>query len=115
MGNMQREKGKRGERELAGILRENGFDTRRGQQYNGADGSADVIGLPEIHVEVKRVERLNIYEAVQQAQRDARPGEMPAVFYRKNRESWLVTMPLTDWLKLYQHSEIKANSEKGEI
>ena len=105
MGNMQREKGKRGERELAGILRENGFDTRRGQQYNGADGSADVIGLPGVHIECKRTERLNVCEAVQQAQRDARPGEAPAVFSRKNRGPWLVTMPLTDWLKLYQKAE----------
>ncbi len=105
MGNMQREKGKRGERELAGILRENGFDTRRGQQYNGADGSADVIGLPGVHIECKRAERLNIGEAVQQAQRDARPGEASVVFHRKNREPWLVTMPLTDWLKLYQKAE----------
>lgn len=64
MGKMQREKGKRGERELAGILRKYGFDSRRGQQYSGANGDADVAGLPGIHVEVKRVERLNISEAM---------------------------------------------------
>ena len=37
-----REKGKRGERELAGKLREYGFGCRRGQQYSGANGDADV-------------------------------------------------------------------------
>ena len=46
MGKAQREKGKRGERELAGILRDYGYDTRRGQQFCGSDGSADVVGLP---------------------------------------------------------------------
>ena len=100
-----RQKGKRGELELSHLLRQYGYDTRWGQQYNGADGSADVIGIPGVHIECKRVERLNIGEAVQQAQRDARPGETPAVFHRKNREPWLVTMPLTDWLKMYQKAE----------
>lgn len=104
MGKMQREKGKRGERELAGILREHGFDSRRGQQYSGINGDADVVGLPGIHVEVKRVERLSISEAMKQSQRDARPGELPAVFHRRNREEWLVTMPLGVWMELYQQS-----------
>lgn len=95
-------KGKRGELELAAKLREYGFTSRRGVQYNGADGSADVIGLPGIHIEVKRVEKLNICEAVKQAQGDAKEGEMPAVFHRKNWEQWLVTMSLSDWIALYQ-------------
>ena len=47
MGKMQREKGKRGERELAGILRDYGYNCRRGQQYCGTSGDADVIGLPD--------------------------------------------------------------------
>lgn len=97
-----RQKGARGERELAGILREHGFDSRRGQQYCGLNGDADVIGLPGIHIECKRVERLNIYEAMQQAGRDSRDGEVPVVFHRKNREGWLVTMGLDDWLEMYK-------------
>lgn len=49
-------KGKRGERELAAILKEYGYnEARRGQQYCGADGSADVIGLPGIHIEAKQL------------------------------------------------------------
>lgn len=67
MGKAQREKGKRGERELAGILRDYGYDTRRGQQFCGSDGSADVVGLPGIHIECKRVEKLNLLEAMEQA------------------------------------------------
>lgn len=50
MGKAERERGKRGERELAKILREYGYDTKRGQQYCGAAGNADVIGLPGIHI-----------------------------------------------------------------
>ena len=40
-----REKGARGERELARKLREYGYHSRRGQQYSGANGDADVVGL----------------------------------------------------------------------
>ena len=52
-------KGSRGERELSSKLKEHGFDTRRGQQYCGANGDADVVGLPNIHIECKRVQALN--------------------------------------------------------
>lgn len=62
-----RDKGKRGELELAKVLRGYGYDTRRGQQYCGANGDADVVGLPGIHIECKRVERLNLDDAMAQA------------------------------------------------
>ena len=97
-----RQKGAAGERELAKKLREYGYDCRRGQQYCGANGDADVIGLPGIHIECKRVERLNIDEAMLQAIRDRREGEYPAVFHRKNNGKWMVTMLLDDWQEIYR-------------
>ena len=63
-----REKGKRGEREWASVCREHGWDVRRTVQYCGNTGDAsDCVGLPGIHQEVKRVERLDIYGAMAQA------------------------------------------------
>ena len=97
-----RQKGAAGERELAKKLREYGYDCRRSQQYCGANGDADVIGLPGIHIECKRVERLNIDEAMLQAIRDRREGEFPAVFHRKNNSKWMVTMLLDDWQEIYR-------------
>lgn len=97
-----RQKGKRGELEAAKVLKEYGYETRRGQQYSGATGDADVVGLPGIHLEIKRVEKLNISEAMQQSIRDAREGELPVVMHRKNRETWLVTMPLRVFMVLYK-------------
>ena len=99
-----RQKGAGGERELSHILREYGYNCRRGQQYSGANGDADVVGLPDVHIECKRVERLNLSEAIKQAVRDAEATEVPAVFHRKNREEWLVTMRLEDWIKMYTES-----------
>ena len=97
-----RQKGKRGELEAAKVLKQYGYDARRGQQFSGANGDADVVGLPGIHLEVKRVEKLNISEAMQQSIRDAREGELPVVMHRKNRETWLVTMPLRVFMVLYK-------------
>lgn len=104
MGKASRDKGKRGERELAAALREYGYETRRGQQYAGANGDADVVGLEGIHIECKRVERLNIYEAMDQARRDAKAEKLPAVFHRRDRREWLVTMTLDDWISLYREA-----------
>lgn len=100
-----REKGKRGELELAKKLREYGYDVRRGAQYCGANGDADVVGLPGIHIECKRVEKLNLYDALAQAKADAEPWRLPAVIHRKNDCKWLVTMELDDWIKIYSEWE----------
>lgn len=111
MGKSQRERGKRGERELAGKLREYGYNCRRGAQYCGANGDADVIGLPGIHIECKRVERLNILDAISQAAHDAKSGRIPAVFHRRDRSEWLVTMKLSDWIGLYREWEAGRTEE----
>jgi Holliday junction resolvase len=99
-----KQKGKRGELELSHKLQDYGFDTRRSVQYNGKadDGQADLLGLPGIHIECKRVEKLNLYDAMAQAIHDAKDGELPSVFHRKNHSEWLVTMRLSDWIKLYK-------------
>lgn len=97
-----RQKGARGERELASKLREHGFEARRGVQYSGANGDADVVGLPGIHIEVKRVERFSLYDALAQSKRDARYDELPVVMHRKNNCEWVVVQPLDDWLEMYK-------------
>lgn len=98
-----RAKGKRGELEIAHLLREYGYnDARRTAQYCGNTGDAsDVVGLPNIHIEVKRVEKLNIEKAMAQSSRDARDGEMPVVMHRKDRHPWLVTMSMGDFMEMY--------------
>lgn len=102
-----RAKGARGERELANLLKEYGYDTRRGQQYSGANGDADVVGLPCVHIECKRVEKLNLDKAMEQSIRDARAMEIPVVMHRKDRGDWLVTMELYEWMQLYKDWESK--------
>lgn len=94
-------KGSRGEAEFAAILTAEGFPARRNsQRYVGGRGNPDVAatGLDRYHFEVKRVERLNINAAMEQAERDA-AGRVPVVAHRRNRRPWLITMKLADWLK----------------
>lgn len=103
-----KDKGARFERSLASKFREYGYDARRTAQYCGNTGDAsDVIGLPGIHIEAKHQERMNLYEWMAQAKRDARAGgdKLPAVFHKKNNCAILVTMELDDWMNLYREFE----------
>jgi len=98
-----RDKGKRGEREWAAYLTELGFDARRGVQYHGGPDSPDICGgIPGTHAEVKRVERLNIHDAIQQAQDDSGGTLIPYVAHRRNRSEWLVTLRARDIIRLAQ-------------
>lgn len=99
-----RAKGKRGELALVRRLREYGYEARRGQQFSGANGDADVVGLPGIHIECKWVERLNIWDAIDQSTRDAKAEEIPTVMHKKNGTQWLVTLSLDDFMQLYGES-----------
>lgn len=101
-----KQKGKKGELELSHKLQEYGYNTRRTNQYCGNTGDAsDVVGLDGIHIECKRVEKLNLYDAMSQAIHDSVNGDLPTVFHRKNRCEWLVTMRLEDWINLYREWE----------
>lgn len=96
-----RDKGQRGERELAEYLRQAGYEARRGAQFSGANGDPDVVcSVPGIHIEVKRTEKLRLWEAILQAVRDAKGGRMPTVWHRANRQPWLVTLRASDFIEL---------------
>jgi len=106
-GRGSRNKGANGERELAKIFREEyGIEAQRGKVFYH---ESDMTGIPGIHPEVKRVERLNVQEAMEQAVREAekRQDGKPVVFHRRNNKGWLVTMRLGDWIKLYQKNQEK--------
>lgn len=91
------QKGKAGEREAAEFLRQHGFQSRRGQQFSGSPDSPDVVSDLPYHVEVKRVEKLNLESACLQAERDSN-GKPWIVLHRKNRGKWLVTIDAETFL-----------------
>lgn len=104
-----KKKGKAGELEWAAFCREQGFDCRRSAQYCGNTGqAADVVGIPGLHMEVKRTEKLSIYDAIDQARRDstaAGRGETPIVAHRKNYCDWLVILRAEDFFEIYKETD----------
>lgn len=120
-----KQKGKRGELEAAHFFQKYGFNARRSQQFAGMNGDADVVGVPFLHLEIKRNERLNLDKAMEQSQRDAREGEVPTVVHRKDRQDWRITMMLEDFMPFFmayveqqkgQNNECKetdAEAERG--
>ena len=103
MGKTSQRKGRDGERELRDRLKEYGYDVECGEPQSFGK-VPDLVGLPGIHIECKRVERLNVPEAMQQAVRDSERFQngMPALFHRRNRQPWLVTVRLDDFMRMYQ-------------
>ena len=107
IGRASKRKGAVGERQLAKVLSSYGYDCRRGRQYCGGAGNPDVVGLPGVHIECKRVEKLNLYAAVRQAISDARFGRIPTVMHRKNNQEWLVTLRLSDFMEMYKETDLE--------
>ena len=106
MGINSRDKGARYEREVAKYLKGFGYETSRSAQWCGKTGQADVIGLPMIHIECKHYKNRSFdYEWMEQAKRDARPGEIPVVFHKIDYHEDLVTMRRSDFMELYTEWE----------
>lgn len=114
MGKSSQAKGRRAEIELVRVLQENGIPAEPGQAVSYGS-TPDITGVKGVHVEVKRRENVNLSAALEQAQRDAaRFGDgLPAVFHRRSRECWRVTMDLEDWMKLYLSAE--GGDENGRL
>ena len=110
-----RRKGKVGEREFASLLREHGFDARRGQQFAGGADSPDVVSdaLAWLHVEVKRVQNLNLTDACVQAEGDSR-GKPWVVAHRRNHAPWLITMRAEIFFELLR-GELPPDESMGHL
>ncbi|MCO5190728.1 MAG: hypothetical protein M9918_21390 [Anaerolineae bacterium] len=97
-GKRSNSKGKRGELEAAKILADILNTTaRRGRQYAGSAESPDVLvnGF-DVQLEVKRCEKLSIYPALAQAERDAAGKRPSAVLHRRNHKPWLFVCRVDD-------------------
>ena len=110
-----RAKGAVGEREWAKFLSDAGFPARRGQQFNGLEGKDVVCDSLQIHWEVKRTERFQLYKALDQATKDAALTEMPVVAHRMSRKRWVVVLDANDFMELCRDSNlVKVKFESGE-
>lgn len=98
-----RDKGARYERHIAHRIREWGYDAERGCQHAGGKDSPDVKhNMEGIHIEAKKVEKLNIWKALEQSERDAGEGETPIVVFSRNRAKDYVALPFEDFMNMYR-------------
>lgn len=106
-GKSSQRKGRTGEIELAHILQSYGYPV----QAVSFGNTPDLTGLPGVHIEAKRVERLNVSEAMTQAVRDSEKFHdgIPILFHRRNRQEWLTTMRLTDFMAIYEQAKMPDN------
>jgi hypothetical protein len=94
----QRRKGKDGELDLVHWLRKHDIYAERGAQHRGGPHSPDVV-VPDwawLHIEAKRVQSMDLGSAalelaLQQSEREAAPGQIPVVFWRRNRRPWALS------------------------
>jgi hypothetical protein len=105
MGGISRNKGKLGERELAGLISEYlGYEVRR--RVRQRDGDSDLEGVPGWCIEVKRHRTasradLRVWwcQACTQAEKVA---QKPVLAYRRDRDEWRMVWPVAMHLGVQQ-------------
>lgn len=96
-----RDKGARYERHVAEVICKYDFEAERGCQHSGGKDSPDVKhNIPGIHIEAKAVEKLNIWKALAQSERDAGEDETPTVVFKRNYGKDYIALPFEDFLKI---------------
>ena len=105
-----RDKGARFERLLAKMLREHGYEAERGCQHSGGKDSPDVKhNMTRLHIEAKDVEKLNIWNALEQSKRDAGDDEIPVVMFKRNRTQVYVAVPFEEFMEMFKAWEVQIN------
>lgn len=97
-GKGRRDKGVRGEREVALA-----FEKAR-YQVRGLEAEGDHLVVCAdwltLHIEAKRQEKLRLPEWSRQAEAEAPQGTVPIVAYRASREPWRVSLKLDDFIEI---------------
>lgn len=112
----QKTKGDNYERELAAYINSlTGLTTALRAPLSGGgaigvlSGGADLMGVPNLFIEAKRVERLNFHDAMRQAEKNidkTKSPDIPIVINRKNRMPTgqsLCLLRLDDLLFFYRY------------
>lgn len=101
MGKFSRDKGKRFEQWVASKLRALGIACHRGWQARSGSDDADVVvdALPDVHIECKTGACPNIWKAMEQARKAAKPGTRPTVVAHRDHGPTVVVVDFCDWLE----------------
>lgn len=96
-GRASRRKGARGELQVRDVLREHGHLRAHRNHMSGGAGGGDLAdAIPDVHLEVKFVKRLDLHSAWRQADAAKRPTDSILIAHKGDNQPWLGTMLLTD-------------------
>lgn len=113
MSRTERDKGRKGEAEVAAIY------AAAGLQVRGLEGSGDHLVVCEpssgrvLHSEVKRQETARPWAWWEQASTEAPAGTMPVVAFRRNRSRWLAIVDLEQLAELLGQLGERRQEEDG--
>jgi Holliday junction resolvase len=107
MSRRERDKGTRGELEVRDVFRAFGFDCDRTPNSGGLRIPGDLIGTVPVHVEVKRQERLQLWQWIEQAEQEA-AGAVAVVAFRRSRSRWRADLDLERFAELLAASDGRA-------
>lgn len=106
MGLRSRNKGKRGEREAADILRRLFFLPAKRTSQRRGDLAADIDCGCNVHVEVKRRAKIGAMRFLEQAESDAAEGELPIVLLREDGDTeWSVLLRIENFAGVIREFE----------
>lgn len=96
-GRTARNKGKRGEREVANLLNERlGYEAFKRNIMQSRQGGCDLDTELPVAIEVKRQQTLQLTPWVAQAREQGqRVGKTPVLWYRRNNEPWSILVDMT--------------------
>jgi hypothetical protein len=100
MANREREKGRKGEGEVARVYRSAGLEVRGLESGGDHLAVSGLGGAVRLHSEVKRQETARPWAWWEQASTEAPQGTVPVVAFRRNRSPWLALLELAELAEL---------------
>jgi len=95
-----RAKGAAGEREfIARHLVDRWPDACR-NYYQGGASKADAANVGNVHWQIKRREKIEIWAAIKQAETEAKPGDLAVVAFRRSRSRWYCIVGADEFVAL---------------
>lgn len=100
-----RAKGKRGELEFITTHLVPYWPAAKRNLDQFGDDKRDCVEVAGIHFQVKRVEKLNIWAALDQATAEADAHDLPVVAFRRNRSPWFGALEMSELVALLRLRE----------
>ena len=69
------------------------------------DDKRDCLNVAGVHWQIKRTEHLELWKAINQAETEAAPTDLPVVAFRRNRSKWMCIVDAEELVALLRLRE----------